>query len=223
MRNPFEQLRNIREAITKIERFVSKGRSHFDQEEEIRLSIVHYLQTIQEATQNISQSFKEQHPEFPWTQMLGFRQFLTHYYLEIDHDQLWNIAAYSLPKLKELIDKELEGGRTTEDTTRITPATKNETRAIEGLLQAKREEILDIATKYGASNVRLFGSIARGVGDAESDIDLLVDMEPGRSFFDLSELLCDLQDLLGREVDAVTAKGLNERIRERVLKEAIPL
>jgi predicted nucleotidyltransferase len=91
------------------------------------------------------------------------------------------------------------------------------------LLQEKREDILRIATKRGASNVRVFGSVARGEADSKSDIDLLVDLEPGRSLFDLGGLLMDLQDLLGHKVDIVTEKGLRERIRERVLKEAIPL
>jgi uncharacterized protein len=91
------------------------------------------------------------------------------------------------------------------------------------LLQEKREDILRIAAKRGASNVRFFGSVARGEADSKSDIDLLVDLEPGRSLFDLGGLLMDLQDLLDHKVDVVTERGLRERIRERVLKEAVPL
>ena len=91
------------------------------------------------------------------------------------------------------------------------------------LLREKREDILRIASKRGASNVRVFGSVARGEADSKSDIDLLVDLEPGRSLFDLGGLLMDLQDLLGHKVDVVTERGLRERIRERVLKEVIPL
>ncbi len=91
------------------------------------------------------------------------------------------------------------------------------------LLREKREDILRIASKRGASNVRVFGSVARGEADSKSDIDLLVDLEPGRSLFDLGGLLMDLQDLLRHKVDVVTERGLRERIRERVLKEAIPL
>src|SRR6266700_5200483 len=91
------------------------------------------------------------------------------------------------------------------------------------LLYEKREDILRIASKRGAYNVRVFGSVARGEADSKSDIDLLVDLEPGRSLFDLGGLLMDLQDLLGHKVDVVTERGLRERIRERVLREAVPL
>ena len=86
-----------------------------------------------------------------------------------------------------------------------------------------REKILTTAALYGARNVRLFGSVARRQDDADSDIDFLVDMEPGRSLFDLGGLLMELEQLLNIKVDVVTEKGLKERIRERVLNEALPL
>ncbi|WP_414565834.1 MULTISPECIES: nucleotidyltransferase family protein [unclassified Anabaena] len=91
------------------------------------------------------------------------------------------------------------------------------------ILGAKREEILQIAAKYGAYNIRIFGSVARGEADVNSDVDFLVEMETGRSLFDLGGLLMELQEILGCEVDIVTEKGLRSRIRERVLNEAVPL
>jgi len=91
------------------------------------------------------------------------------------------------------------------------------------LLQSNREEILRIAARYGAYNVRIFGSVARGEADEQSDIDLLVSMEPGRSLLDLCGLLIDLEELLDCKVDVVTEKGLRDRIRVRVLKEAVAL
>jgi predicted nucleotidyltransferase len=91
------------------------------------------------------------------------------------------------------------------------------------LLREKRQEILLLAARHGATNVRVFGSVARGEADAASDLDVLVELEPGRSLLDLGGLLMDLQQLLGREVDVVTEKGLRARVRERVLKEAVPL
>lgn len=94
---------------------------------------------------------------------------------------------------------------------------------VDELLESRREEILKICEHYGAHNVRIFGSVARGESDSNSDIDILVDMEPGRSLFDLGGLLYDLQQMLGVEVDVVTEKGLRSRIREHVLDEAVPL
>jgi predicted nucleotidyltransferase len=91
------------------------------------------------------------------------------------------------------------------------------------LLRRKRDEILQIAARHGAYNVRVFGSAARGDAGPESDVDLLVNLEPGRSLFDLGALLMDLQDLLGCEVDVVTETGLRSRIHDRVLSEARPL
>jgi uncharacterized protein len=95
---------------------------------------------------------------------------------------------------------------------------------IKELLQEKRDEIIAIATKHGAYNVRIFGSVARGEETPLSDIDFLID-------YDLSKispwfpggLLADLENLLGYKVDIVTEKGLHHFIRDRILKEAISL
>ena len=87
----------------------------------------------------------------------------------------------------------------------------------------KRQDILRIAAEHGALNVRVFGSVARSEADESSDIDFLVDMEPRRSLFDLGGLQYDLQALLGCSVDVVTERGLKARIRDRVIKEAVPL
>ena len=86
-----------------------------------------------------------------------------------------------------------------------------------------RAAVLRIARKFGARSVRLFGSLARGEADAASDIDLLVELEPGRSLLDLGGMQFELEALLGRHVDVVTERGLRPRIRDRVLREAVPL
>jgi len=90
-------------------------------------------------------------------------------------------------------------------------------------LQAKRQEILRIAARHGAGNVRVFGSVARGDSRPDSDVDFLVEMEPGRSLLDIGALLMDLQQLLGRSVDIVEPDGLHWYIRDQVLQEAVPL
>lgn len=94
---------------------------------------------------------------------------------------------------------------------------------LEELRGPRRDEILRVAAKRGARNIRVFGSVARGESDAASDVDFLVDLEPDRSLFDLSGLLIDLEAVLETEVDVITERGLGERIRERVLREAVPL
>ena len=91
------------------------------------------------------------------------------------------------------------------------------------LIKARRQEILEAARRRGARRVRVFGSVARGTADAKSDFDFLVDLEPGRSLFDLGGLQMDLERLLGNPVDVVTEAGLRARIREIVLREAIAL
>lgn len=91
------------------------------------------------------------------------------------------------------------------------------------VLKEKRGLIIELASRHGARNVRIFGSVARGDAKESSDIDFLVDMEPGRSLFDLGGLLMDLQDLLHCKVDIGTTKMLKESMRDQVLKEAIPL
>ena len=94
---------------------------------------------------------------------------------------------------------------------------------IDELLRRKREEILRIAARHGARNVRVFGSVARGEADEASDIDLLVEFEPGRSLLEHAALLLELENLLGRKVDVVSDRGIKPRIRDRVLREAAPL
>lgn len=88
-------------------------------------------------------------------------------------------------------------------------------------LREHRDEILEIAGRHGARNVRVFGSVARGDADASSDVDILVEMERGRSLLDLAGFHLDVEDLLGVRVDVVTEKGLRERIRDDVLAEAV--
>jgi uncharacterized protein len=91
---------------------------------------------------------------------------------------------------------------------------------IEKLLKTRRNQILEIARKHGAHNLRVFGSVARGEGNEESDIDFLVEVGPAHSAWFPAGLVADLEDLLGVPVDVVTEDGLHWYIKERVLEEA---
>ncbi len=95
--------------------------------------------------------------------------------------------------------------------------------ALDQFLATNREEILRICGKHGARNVRVFGSFARGEAGPDSDVDFLVDVGPEHTPWFPGGLLMDLQDLLGRRVDIVEPDGLHWYIREKVLKEAVPL
>jgi predicted nucleotidyltransferase len=90
-------------------------------------------------------------------------------------------------------------------------------------LREKRSQIIELARARGASHVRVFGSVARGEAGEGSDIDFVVDLEPGRSLLDLGGLLMDLRDLLEQDVDVVSERGLRPRVAERVLADAVEL
>ena len=91
------------------------------------------------------------------------------------------------------------------------------------LVAAGWADILRIAESHGASNVRVFGSVARGTAGPESDLDLLVDLESGRTLFDLVAIQQDLEEFLGRRVDVVTEAGLSPYLRDAILRDEPPL
>jgi predicted nucleotidyltransferase len=91
------------------------------------------------------------------------------------------------------------------------------------LLRSRREEILDCAAEHGAADVRVFGSVARGETAAESDVDLLVRMESGRSLLDLVGLWQDLEDLLDTHVDVLSEGGVSPHLRDRIYADAVAL
>lgn len=91
------------------------------------------------------------------------------------------------------------------------------------LLREKRSEVLRLAARYGARNVRVFGSLPRDEAGPDSDVDLLVEMEEGRSLLDLVGLTQELETLLGCRVDVLTEGGVSPYLRERIYAEAVPL
>ena len=89
------------------------------------------------------------------------------------------------------------------------------------ILIAQRDQLMEIAARHGASSVRVFGSVARGEDTEDSDIDLLVELEPERTLWDLGEFLVEARELLGCKVDCVTPGGLHKLLKERILREAV--
>jgi uncharacterized protein len=94
---------------------------------------------------------------------------------------------------------------------------------IDEILKDKREEIMRLAARHGAKNLRVFGSVARGDAGPDSDVDFLVELEPGRTLLDVGGLLADLEDLLGRRVEIARPDALSPYLRDRVLDEAVAL
>ncbi|PWR73672.1 nucleotidyltransferase family protein [Methanospirillum lacunae] len=103
-------------------------------------------------------------------------------------------------------------------------STDNEkTQTVMEILKTKRSELIALAQKHGASNIRVFGSVSRKEENSNSDIDILVDMAEGASLLDLARLKNDLEDLLGRPIDITTKPALHPMLAGTILKEAIPL
>ncbi len=94
---------------------------------------------------------------------------------------------------------------------------------LNAIVKSNRDEILRITTAHGANNVRVFGSVSRGEATGESDIDILVRLDRGRSLLDLIAIKQDLQDLLGSPVDVLTEDAVSPYIRDQVLEEAVSL
>jgi predicted nucleotidyltransferase len=97
------------------------------------------------------------------------------------------------------------------------------TPSMDSIVREHRDEILAVAARHGARSIRLFGSLARGEARPDSDVDLLVELEPGRSLLDLIAIKQDLEDILDRSVDVLTERSLSPYLRDRVLEDAVPL
>ena len=95
--------------------------------------------------------------------------------------------------------------------------------SVSNSIKSRREEILNIAKNFGAKNIRVFGSMARGEEGPESDLDIIVEMEKGSSLLDIIAIKQDIEELLGRKVDVVTEASISPYIRKEILREAVNL
>ncbi|MCU0547559.1 MAG: DUF86 domain-containing protein [Oscillatoriaceae cyanobacterium Prado104] len=108
MRDDTERVRDIQEAIVRIEKYSVRGRQVFNEDELIQTWVTQHLQIIGEASNSMSERFKSQHPEIPWQDMADFRNVLVHEYFRIDLDIVWSIIEQELPKLKENVARILQ-------------------------------------------------------------------------------------------------------------------
>lgn len=113
MRDDRERLRDIQEAISRIEKHAGRGRETFERDELIQNWIVHHLQLIGEATRHLSSGLKSQHQEIPWARIIGMRNILVHDYFAIDLTAVWQAVAVDLPELKRKVDALLNDTRDT--------------------------------------------------------------------------------------------------------------
>jgi len=108
MRDPKERLRDILDAIARIERYAARGREAFEQDELIQVWIVHHLKVIGEAAAQRGRNFHDAHPEVPWPQIVAMRNILVHEYFGVDLREVWNAVERDLPKYKRAIEGLLE-------------------------------------------------------------------------------------------------------------------
>ncbi|MBI2066614.1 MAG: nucleotidyltransferase family protein [Deltaproteobacteria bacterium] len=94
---------------------------------------------------------------------------------------------------------------------------------IKNILETNRNQVMGLARRHGAKNIRIFGSVARGEAQLDSDIDLLVEMESGRTLLDLVSFWQEIEDLLGRKVDVLTDGGISPYLKDQIYSEAVPL
>ena len=110
MRNDYERLLDIIEAIENIERRVPQTRKAFDADELVQTWVLHHLRILGEAIRALSAEFRDSHPEFPWSGIIGMRNILIHHYFEIDTDIVWSVMQEDLPDLKAKVQGALDDG-----------------------------------------------------------------------------------------------------------------
>ena len=109
MRDDRERLRDILEAIARIEKYTANGRDAFDGDELVQTWVLRHVQIIGEAARTLSPEFRTQHPEIQWSQMIGTRHILVHRYFGIDENLVWEIVETNLPELKRAVTTIVQG------------------------------------------------------------------------------------------------------------------
>lgn len=104
MRDPGSYLRDILDAIARIERYAIRGREAFEQDELVQIWIVHHLQVIGEAAARLGRQFHQTYSEVPWPEIIAMRNVLVHEYFGLDLEAVWTTVEYDLPKLKRAVE-----------------------------------------------------------------------------------------------------------------------
>lgn len=108
MRDPKERLRDILDAIARIDKYTARGRDVFQREELIQVWVVHHLQIIGEAAAQLGREFHAAHPEVPWPQIVAMRNVLVHEYFGVDLNELWNMVERELKSVKGHVERLLD-------------------------------------------------------------------------------------------------------------------
>jgi len=219
MRNVRLYLERLLDIIRNIEEFTEAGREAFLSEDKTQAAVIWNLEKIGFATQRIPQDVRARYPVVPWNMLAPLEDETRYQYDRVVPEDIWRTVAGELPVLKPLLEAAL-AVVTDDPLVDYSPPGLG----IDDVLGDNRQAVLDLAAKYGASNVRVFGSVARGEATAESDVDLLMCFPPQFDLFDLVSLSQELEDLLGRPVSLVSEPITgDERFKQAVLADAVPL
>ena len=236
MRDDRERLADIVEMGDRIADLVVRGRGPFETDTAVQDAMIRRLEGIGEAAANVSAALRKRHPEVPWRLAAAVRNHNVHDGFGLDLQQLWSTAVRDVPNVAEHVSMILGQDEPTGESKPMAPRNRQPMMDGTGIdllaeprravtmeeLREHRDEILAIGERYGVSNIRVFGSVARGEADEQSDLDLLIDVAPGVGLKMVSFAL-GVQDLMQVFTEIVTVPGLKKRIRDRVLAEAVPL
>lgn len=223
-----DTLLDIADLLEQLQRHAPSDENVFREDSLRQAATIQWLRRIARAAARLSPDVTAAHAKLA-EHVQRIRAAADREYDQISLDAVWRALRGEVPALAACVREALDGPDWHSTARRrdsaATPGWDDEPRRRLTLedLRARRAEILDIAERHGARAVSVFGSVARGDADAASDVDVLIDLEPGRSLLDLVALRLDLVDLLGVHVDVATVDGLRERIRDDVLGEAVGL
>lgn len=222
------RLEQIDEAVAALQRHLPINPGVIDDDDVLRGSLIWRLSRLGFAASKASTSLREATPRVPWGELIALQEVAS-----IDSRPtslaIWSAIGDLVPRLGEqlptlraaalLLDEQADRLRADGVGVPVDQARSGDITLED--LRARRDEIARIAKKRGATSLRVFGSVARGEATPSSDVDFLVELEPGRSLLDLAGLQVDLQELLGRPVDV--SHPSPGRFRDRVTREAVNL